>query len=111
LEIGPVHLHAHGKHEKADPHLAQKAQRLQRGGSKDNLEGMGREPPKERRSEQNASHHFSDHRRLPTAGENPAHEIGGCNDNKELKEKAAEWISCVLFQPLLYRLTKRRSRT
>jgi hypothetical protein len=46
-------------------------QRLRRRSSKNNLEGMGRKSTKERRPEQTASHHFSDHGWLSATGEKP----------------------------------------
>jgi hypothetical protein len=44
-------------------------------------------------------------------GEKPADGIRDCNDNKELKEKAAERIRGVLLQPLLYRLAEGNDRS
>ena len=72
---------------------------------------MGREPPKKRRPEQNAGHHFSHHGWLPKASKEPADGIRDRNDNKELKEKTAERICRVLLQPLPHRLAKRGGRS
>ena len=67
-QVRPVHFHANGKHKKANTHLAQEAQGVERCRGEDKLKCIGREPPKKRRSEQDTGHHFSHHRWLSTAG-------------------------------------------
>ena len=59
-----LEFHADGEHEEADADLAEELEGAQGRGREDELEGMRRNPAKERGTEQDARDHFSDDRGL-----------------------------------------------